>query len=188
MGSQVRQALREATTVAHLRLHRHPVLAPLAAAGLTRAAYGRALAALLGVHSAADRTLATVWPDRAVRTPLIIEDLERLGLDPAAGPAPLPEIDGRPAALGIRYVVDGSFFGGQALVANVWRRLKLGPDNGAGFFAGGTLNASAEWRRLLEWLEMLTAEADRARACAAAVATFGAIEGWLDGFAGEGER
>jgi len=182
MSFQVRQALREATDAAHRRLHHHPVLAPLAAATLTRAQYGAGLAALHGVHAAADRALAARWPERTPRAPLIAVDLRALGLDPdrldAADTLPAYESDA--ALLGGRYVIDGSAFGTQSMLGNVRRTLGLDAATGASFFAGGTLNTSDDWRALLAALEGLRTPDERDRARAAAEATFAAVERWLD--------
>lgn len=187
MGSQVRHELREATMVAHQRLHHHPVLAPLAAEGLTLDDYHRALIAFRGLHRAADRDLAVIWPERRPRSPLIAADMAFLGLasPPAdAELADLPAIDSRPAALGVRYVIDGSFFGGQALAGSIRRSLGLGAGRGADFFSGGSLDFTLEWRHLVAWLDALREGEARERARDAAVAAFAAVEAWLDRYGG----
>lgn len=188
MSSQVRQALREATDAAHRRLHRHPVLAPLTAASLTRAQYACGLAALYGLHAAADCALAARWPRRMARAPVIARDLRTLGVEPEspAGDDLLPRYASPGAFLGGRWVVDGSAFGARAMLGNV--RRVLGDEAGTAFLAGDSLETDTEWRSLLADLEELGDDcAGCEAACEAAVATFDAVERWLDRNAGPGE-
>ncbi|MEI8397159.1 MAG: biliverdin-producing heme oxygenase [Rhodospirillaceae bacterium] len=180
--NKVRKALREATTEVHLRIQAHPLLLTLAGAGLTPAGYRQALEVLYGVHAAADRALAEQWPQRRPRAPMIAADLAVLGggpIEPAIADT-LPAFRSHAGFLGGRYVIDGSAFGGLALLGNIRRVLNLDATNGAGFFSGGSLDTTAEWRSLLAMLEDLNTSGERDEACRAAVACFEAIKRWID--------
>src|SRR4051812_17124623 len=145
-----RRALRDATAGIHRQLHRHPVLRPLTSAALDRAAYRTALIGFHGIVAALEPRLPDTGTPRRPRTPLLRADLAALGLSPdavAALPLPtdLPDLPDRPAALGCRYVLDGTAQGGRAMLPNLRRRLGVGAGNGADFFGSSGIDAPAEW-------------------------------------------
>ena len=165
----------------HARLHSHPVLAPLNGEGLTRSSYGLALQALYGIHSAADTLLAAQWPDRSHRSPLIAADLAVLGdLPNQASAASLPPITELAAAVGMRYVVDGSSFGAKVLLGNVQKILGFNTHHGGLFFSGGHIDIANEWRKVLYLLDELEYSTDRGSVLQTAADTFQAIENWLN--------
>ncbi|ALJ37880.1 heme oxygenase [Azospirillum brasilense] len=181
----VRQALREATRDIHERLDRAAVLRPLTSPSITADEYRDALIALHGFNAPIERALG----EGAERLDLLRADLADLGVDadslPVAGS--LPALDGLPARLAARYVLDGSAHGGRAMLPNVTRALGFDATRGARFLASAGIDMAGRWKALLARLEsdLDTPESAQA-ACATAVALFAALEVWLDGLAAKG--
>ncbi|UKJ74880.1 biliverdin-producing heme oxygenase [Azospirillum brasilense] len=176
----VRQALREATRDIHERLDRAAVLRPLTSPSITADEYRDALIALHGFNAPIERALG----EGAERLGLLRADLADLGVDadslPVAGA--LPALDGLPARLAARYVLDGSAHGGRAMLPNVTRALGFDATRGARFLASAGIDMAGRWKALLAQLESeLDAPESTQTACAAAVALFAALEVWLDG-------
>lgn len=186
----VRQALREATRDIHERLDRAAVLRPLTSPTITVDEYRDALIALHGFNAPIERALGEralgegALGEGAERLDLLRADLADLGVDadslPVAGA--LPALDGVPARLAARYVLDGSAHGGRAMLPNVTRALGFDATHGARFLASAGIDMAGRWKALLARLESdLEAPESAQAACATAVALFAALEVWLDG-------
>ncbi|BAI70965.1 heme oxygenase [Azospirillum sp. B510] len=180
-----RQALRAATRETHDRLDKAAVLRPLVRPDITADQYGRALAVLHGFNAPVERTLATVRGEvGTARLALLREDLRVLGIDPGglAEMTDLPPLDGAPARLAARYVLDGSAHGGRAMLPGITRALGFDARRGARFLASDGLDMAGAWRTLTLRLEDELAEpAALAAACAAAAGLFAALERWTAG-------
>ncbi|MDQ2105012.1 biliverdin-producing heme oxygenase [Azospirillum isscasi] len=185
----VRQALRDATRGIHDRLDRAAVLRPLTSPSITVDEYRAALVALHGFNAPIERALGEGAPgEEAGRLALLRADLADLGVDADALPVagPLPALDGTPARLAARYVLDGSAHGGRAMLPNVTRALGFDATRGARFLASSGIDMAGRWKALLARLERDLEAPESARAaCATAVALFAALEVWLDGLAPE---
>jgi heme oxygenase len=109
-------------------------------------------------------------PGARQRAPAIAAALHQLGLPVPAPTATLP-IASLPAALGGLYVLEGSSLGGRLILRALRAR---GVDtSGLAFLDPYGEQTGAHWRALLAVLEQeLAAEAARAEACEAALATF----------------
>lgn len=171
--------LRERTRAVHERLHRHPVLAPLMAPDLTRAGYVLALQSLQRFHEAVEA--APGWPGRAHTFSLpIVSDLIELGAsrNPLQACSPLTGMDDSSAALGARYVLEGSAMGGQVIARNVADVLGWPEDApGLSHFRRDGVDAGRHWRQFLDHLVHHCRDAD---ACAdGAARTFNLLERWL---------
>lgn len=181
----VRQALREATRDIHERLDRAAVLRPLTSPTITADEYRDALIALHGFNAPIERALGErALGEGAERLDLLRADLADLGVDadslPVAGA--LPALDGLPARLAARYVLDGSAHGGRVMLPNVTRALGFDATRGARFLASAGIDMAGRWKALLARLESdLEAPESAQAACATAVALFAALEVWLDG-------
>jgi heme oxygenase len=183
-----REALRQATEAAHLRLHALPALQALAEGRLTREDYIALLRRLLGFHRAAEAALDAApslapWGITLAerrRAPLIEADLAALGAAPIPlGTAPLPVLDTAARALGCLYVTEGSTLGGRQL-ARVLDGLLPEGEAGRRFLLGHGPRHGAMWRDCCAALERCGAEpARRAEMLAAAAATFLAFEAWF---------
>ncbi len=181
MTGIVRTILRKNTEGAHLRLHKHPIMAPLSAPSLCINQYINALYAFYGLHISSDERLAELWPQRTRRSRFIATDIKLLGGRPPSKIfiSNMPACHSRAQFLGVRYVIDGSSFGAQSLAVNVDRTLGISAKSGASFLNGQGIDSASEWRQLLAWLEDLTAAEERDQATNAAAATFLGIEKWL---------
>jgi heme oxygenase len=187
----IRDLLREGTRVHHARAE---ASLPLMDESLTRDRYARALARLLGFYAPLERRLDAVdwaavgldWTARR-KAPLLAGDLRRLGWNDAALAAlpqcdDLPPVDSPSRALGCLYVFEGATLGGQLVRRHLARRLALGPESGAAFFAAYGDAVGPMWRAYQQRLAELV---DRG-ACApddvldAARDTFDALTRWLD--------
>ncbi|NML15646.1 biliverdin-producing heme oxygenase [Azohydromonas caseinilytica] len=177
-------ALRAATAAQHGAIERLLRLEP---ATLERGHYVRVLAgfgAFVPCWEARVRERLPArllgWFDERSRWPHLRRDLGTLGLaasadapDAACAPA-LPDL---PAVFGSMYVLEGSALGGQLIARALRERWALGPDNGAAYFNGWGARTGALWadfrRRLAQEVE--AGGAAQRSACAAAVATFEAL-------------
>ena len=187
----MRSRLREATLVAHERMHGHDGFAAAAAGAISISDYRWLLRRLYGFHRAFELSLAQMACDPSLdvearaRSALIADDLQALGLDAVEIPAlPLcpdltPPRDAA-EALGALYVVEGSTLGG-VQIARALQAVVAEP-NGRGrrFYLGYGDRHGAMWRAFLERLESL---ADRPRDAAAAmrsaVSAFERFEAWM---------
>jgi heme oxygenase len=131
---------------------------------------------LWSIHAALDRALRESGVPRVrqdgraqTRTDLLANDLahfgvtrERLALLPQPVP---PRLECRPAALGCRYVVEGSALGARAILPQVVSALGVGSERGATYFAGLGDLGKVLWRELLVSLNEISPheqEADQA--------------------------
>jgi len=119
------------------------------------------------------------------KLPLLTQDLLALGasaddLQRLPRCETLPECEEPAAALGCLYVIEGATLGGQTLLPLVHKRLGLDAANGAAFLASYGDEVGPMWRAFGAALDAWCAAPERrARAAAAAVRTFGALEQWL---------
>lgn len=177
-----RQALRAATRESHDRLDKAELLQPLVRPDITQPQYVRALAVLHGFNAPVERRLAEAGGDGAARLELLREDLRVLGADPDALPemAGLPPLDSAPARLAARYVLDGSAYGGRAMLPGITRALGHDARRGARFLASDGLDMAGAWKALMVRLEEELADpAALAVACATATGLFAALERWM---------
>jgi heme oxygenase len=125
--------------------------------------------------------------DSRRKLPLLSRDLNALGVDAAAVAqlprcSPVPACDDSPSAFGCAYVLEGATLGGRTLMPLVEARLGLTAEHGAAFLASYGDTVGEMWRSFGEALNRHCAEDEhRARAAAAASATFTALEHWLCG-------
>ena len=170
-------SLREQTREAHARTE---AVSGLAKPNLDRATYGKALLAFWSAHQTVDRWLAgadTALPRDESRLVRLREDLKHLGRSPADAPA--AEFDapppGRPAALGVQYVIEGSALGGRAMLPRL-EALGLSAEKGASFFAGLKADPLARWREIVKHLDVSMSHTETRQAGDAAVATFACFQ------------
>lgn len=121
------------------------------------------------------------------KLPMIEQDLEALGI-PSAALAQLPRCPTVPpcedaaSAFGCAYVIEGATLGGRSLLPAIGARLGLTSGQGAAFLASYGDAVTLRWKTFGTALNQCCADAARrARATAAAVATFSAFESWLCG-------
>lgn len=150
---------------------------------VSRDSYRDLLVRLLGFHGAFEAAAVphlagTPFAAYFGRTSLIAADLDRLGGASEHRTGPSPDFADAPAAMGGLYVVEGSILGGVLIAAEVRRRLGIGPDTGAGFFAGHGRDTAATWRSFTAALDASPCP-DPDRAVAAAFATYAAMQAWL---------
>ena len=192
-----RRALQLATRETHERLHDNIAFARLLRGDMTRAAYRRLLAGLLGLHDpietalerlAGDPLLAWRSPGRALsRGGLLRDDLQALGLDPreiAAAPRAdslLPLLTDAPSALGCAWVVEGSALGGRVMAAKVGAIADLPPNGGGRAFFASDTGQPARWRGCCDAVETCGLQPEGlATMICSAMATFAAFQLWLD--------
>jgi heme oxygenase len=187
----IRSALRNVARDAHLRLHRHPALAALAAGRVTLDAYRELLGRLYGFHcpleaalmEASSRAPFDLRMGERARVWRLRSDLLDLGATseaiaslPLAGD--LPRLDSPGRCLGCLYVREGSTLGG-ALLARGLDPL-LGPANPRGRrFLAGDEGDAALWRDCCDALEAAGALGLAPDVLAGAEETFLSIESWL---------
>lgn len=172
--------IRAETRPAHDRIE---LAFDLPARLVSRDSYRDLLARLLGFHGAFEAAAAphlagTPFAAYLGRTGLIASDLDRLGGSSEGRTGPSPVFADAPAAMGGLYVVEGSILGGVLIATEVRRRLGIGPETGAGFFAGHGRDTAATWRGFTAALDAAPCP-DPARAVAAAFATYAAMQAWL---------
>lgn len=161
-----RAALRAATRGIHERLHVAPPFVALARRQLTRRQYAALLSKMAGYYLSVSRHL----PLEASRLGLLKADLATVEAPPFQ-PLDFPVPTGGGQALGWRYVVEGSIFGGRV----IHRQLDYlfgDEDDGRSFFRG-TATGTRHW-------QLLCAELEDA---STAPAIEPMIEGALDAFA-----
>ena len=122
------------------------------------------------------------------RLPLLLADLQAIGLNPnAAATLPLwrPSVRlvSKGSLLGALYVLEGSTLGGVQIARALKHRVGNGLGNALLFFVGREERRGAMWRELLEELESLREDDEEAmRAEDAAVTTFKSFEDWMAGW------
>ena len=136
--------------------------------GLTPAAYQRFLERSYGFISACERALdhdgapAPLELRKRLKTPLLVADLQALGLTPsqiAALPEPseLPPITRWPDALGYCYVLEGSTLGGQVLSRHLSSTLAV-PSGALTFLRSYEREVGPMWKTMLGVLEAALAD------------------------------
>ena len=136
--------------------------------GLTTGTYRRFLERSYGFVSACERSLdhnnapPKLELPKRLKTPLLIADLEALGLsrDQIATlpePAHLPPITRWPDALGYCYVLEGSTLGGQVLSRHVSATLSM-PSAALNFLRSYEREVGPMWKAMLGVLEAELAE------------------------------
>jgi heme oxygenase len=167
-----------ATQDIHERLHRHPVLARLAAGTISRDEYRHLLARSYGFYAVVEPILGL----SGGLTDCLIQDLDELGMTAAAVKnlprcAPPPVEYGHAGMIGARYVLLGASLGGKAmarvLVAREYGSFALPVRFLTGFGAD-------DWSGFAAGLEASLPDADsRTRAAKTAVSIFAAYEDWM---------
>lgn len=165
-----RAALRLATRDVHERLHEAPPFLELARGRLMAGGYAELLGALGGFYFSLPPQLS-IEPARLAR---LEQDLASLGTGPSR-PVQRPFPPGEDEALGWRYVVEGSIFGGRV----IYRQLDYlfgAKENGRRFFQG-TPASGWRWNALCARLEQAGSEPGAtARMIAGAYEAFAAFE------------
>ena len=125
-ASALHTLLRQASKQAHHSLDHHPLLAPLLKPELGAEQYGNVLAALHGVHAAAESLIHTYLdqhPDLSYRPhrrlSLLEADLAALNRDPYTIPFEFPPPQSIAALIGILYTIEGSNMGGQVIARTI---------------------------------------------------------------------
>ena len=186
--TSLRQRLKRETTAVHQHLEAQlGLLDP----GLDVAQYLRVLGTFYGFYVPVETEVTRFaaaglplgFPVRA-RAGLIEGDLLALGRSPADVSA-LPLCNDRPPLsciedlAGCLYVLEGACLGGQVVSALLQRRLGLGKESGAAFFAGDGEATLPRWTVVVAWLDGLPhAGASPAKIIRAATATFDAFARW----------
>lgn len=166
--------LRRDTHEAHLRVE---AAFRLEEGLASRAAYAGLLRRLHAFHRAFEDSAlphlgGTPFESVGGRARDIEADLSALG-EPTARVRPEPLVlAGRPEAVGAAYVVEGSLLGGLVIARTVERRLGLGPQAGASFFAGHGRATASRWRGFCEALDASADPATDGRVIEAASRTF----------------
>lgn len=152
-------------------------------------AYRDLLARFYGFHAVWEAEAKTIIADPAlldgrIRTPLLIDDLTKLGATAdEIGALPLcPAVVRRPVlaeALGAMYVVEGSTLGGNIIAKHVERRLGFGPGSGCSYFRSYGADVGVMWRAFRGHLLALSSPAIDDLVIAAANRTFAHMSAWL---------
>ncbi len=145
---------------------------------LSRPRLVRVLRGFAGFHAGWEPAVGRLLDDPGLweprrRLPALHADLARLGAarPEAAWPAP-GWLNGRAAAWGSLYVMEGSTLGGQL----IGRAVRAAGVDGLRYFDGRGGEAGPLWRELRRRLD---AEPDADAVSAAAVATFDALREWM---------
>lgn len=190
-----RHWIKNATAEVHQRLHHHPILAPLTSGDVTMAQYLRALTGLHGIFAPMESCLSKT-SDLAFRSPrsaLLEADIRALAGETAetrlrvlASGIPVWTDADRP--LGACYVLDGTAFGGRSMVGHLRVRLGLA-ETGTTFMGSVGVDIAGEWRTLMTMMGDRAGDEHAAeRMMDGAIATFAAIERWLDTYHRDGGR
>ncbi len=191
---EVLARLRAETRTAHLRLHDHPLLAPLPRGAVGPNAYACVLAAFHGFY--AGWRGSGSWPVGPGQSTLVAElaaaidarvgwlaaDLASLGIGAADLPSCtdlVPPDDDAGAAGGL-YVVEGSALGGSTIARRLAASAPSPIAAATRFFTGRGAATGARWadaRTLIAAACATSANADAA--VVAANATFAGLEAWL---------
>ena len=184
----LRARLREATSAAHERMHRHPGFGAAAAGRISRSAYRHLLRRLYGFHRAFEIAMAAGAPTRLGprgRSSWLIEDLLTLGVAeseiarlPLCEGIAIPQSEAQ--ALGALYVLEGSTLGGVQIARALSAAFDASDGGGRRFFLGYGAAHGAMWRGFVEALESYAEDAHgTGEAIEAAVATFDDFELWM---------
>jgi heme oxygenase len=180
----LRQALREATSESHARLHLHSGFLAIQNGTVDLDAYRALLIRLYGFHVAFEAAMG-ISGDRST---WLQEDLTALGIGTEALPAiprcaSLPPLDTPGRRLGALYVVEGAMLGGRQLARSLASLLGSAGSRGRHFFLGRGAQTSSAWNAYLEQLDRVAdTTAVRLELVASAVDTFNSFEGWVSGW------
>lgn len=195
--SAARRTLQSATRPAHERLHTNAAFAALLRGELTRPAYRKLLAHLLGLHEPIEERLAQTPADpllawrntdvAASRAASIRSDLAALGLGQSVieaiprAHALIPPLANPASALGCAWVIEGSALGGRVMSRQVDALLGRQRGEGGGSFFAFDPCQPGRWLRCCAAVELCGADPDGlATMTQAAVTTFAAFETWLN--------
>ena len=182
--------LRDATAAVHLRLHRVPVFAALAAGRLERDAYLALLGRLYGFHHPLEAAVAQAGPpglkpSQWRRAHLLRSDMAALGHCDAA----IERLPRHPApgghwspvrAMGWLYVIEGSTLGGRQLARQLDHLLPASDAAGRSFLLAGTDQNHVRWRDFCVVLDACGVDpAPRAEMVAGAIEAFDCFEVWF---------
>ena len=190
--SLAHERLRAATHDVHMRLHRQPSFALLAKGTIDRGSYRSLLCRLYGFHAPLELALVQasnslgldVEMARRRRVHLLRDDLTALRMSEAEITA-LPGITGlaplntRDKLMGALYVREGSTLGGRVLARQLDRLLGSNSLHGRLFLAGDPGEPQL-WQRCCSLLEEVAATGNLDETIQAAIATFSALETWLE--------
>lgn len=113
------------------------------------------------------------WFRARARAAAAAQDLQALAAASVQVSVALPRMDGRSAALGSMYVVEGSTLGGELIARHAVSHLGVDQHRGVTFFGGRAPHTGRMWR---EFCTVLEAEVDdRGAAADAACATFDSL-------------
>jgi heme oxygenase len=157
----------------------------------SRARYEHYLAALYGFYVQLEPELAAALSETLdlsdrQKTPLLVQDLQWLGLSSAALAAlprcdMLPRMNAPALALGVAYVLEGKTLGARFLLEEARRSLGLDVAAGASFFAGYGAHTGQMWTRYRAELEtFVRLHGQRRRVLEGAHATFNCFIRWVD--------
>jgi heme oxygenase len=183
--------LRAATWASHQRLEKR---LDIKARFSDLRAYRSHLQQMWGFCAGLEQNLGPDCFDQALadyesrrKLPLLSQDLMALGVavEEFASLARchrLPFCADPAAAFGCAYVLEGATLGGRMLLPLAQERLGVTPERGATFLASYGERVTPMWREFGAALDAWCASPPRqARAAAAAVATFDALDEWLCG-------
>lgn len=190
--------LRAATRDRHRRIERARPLARLFAKDYALDEYRACLARFHGFYRAIEPRLALVLANGADRvflrppkTPLLAEDLARLGLSPAEVErlpvcADLPPIGTVEEAVGVAYVLEGSTMGGMFIRKQLAAHFGPSVGNSMRFYAGYGEHTESLWRDFKAALDERfgMSPASLPALAGSANGAFDALTGWFGGAEG----
>ena len=122
------------------------------------------------------------WQKR-LKTPLLKQDLEHLGITSQANLLlcpDLPTLSDYPSVLGAIYVVEGSTMGGRVIAQHLEKNLDLNVNNGASFFLPYGEQFMENWQSFRLYLASAAANPDHEQIIiASAISTFAKLEQWF---------
>lgn len=184
-SSAILPLLRHETRPFHDAVEQNPFNLALAAGTVTVADTAQFLAKMYGFLAPYEAQLhaqATLfgpaWQlDQRYRTPLIFNDLSRLGHHTAPPPCPaLPPLGTRAQLLGAMYVLEGATLGGQVIA----RQLDKAGIATHAFFTGRAERTGPLWKSFCQHLAEAAETDEQAAIVASAVYTFQALSTWLN--------
>ncbi|AHF66599.1 MULTISPECIES: biliverdin-producing heme oxygenase [Pseudomonas] len=184
-------ALRAETNQLHVGLEKR---LPFFSSVLNSVYYLRLLQAYYGFYRPLEAALqasglipAELTPAERVKTPVLFQDLQTLGMTEQAinllaQCRQLPVIDSPGACLGVLYVLEGATLGGQILRREIHKRLGLDEHSGSAFLNVYGSATGMRWKAFLAYMDSVPADAATTEATVlAAQSTFACFEHWLDG-------
>ena len=193
--SDIRQRLRSATHGLHIRLDHHPLLAGITQARYPLSSYGQVLLGYFhlyawleaGITAAIQGVPIDFDYQERLKLPWLRADLDFLGLDPLAA-AHLPVHATSPLAIrnaaqlaGTLYAIEGATLGGQVIARQVGKNRGFTSHTGARFFNGYGAETAQRWNAFEAFMQRSCGdESSQQQACAAAIASFLAVEATLD--------